>query len=115
MKARWATNADRAELTEFWLKLFIRSDYSGNTLVQHESGSPLYSYAPELKYEDGTARDALGWSCVHFSGTANGFRPPFNVVEMIRYHDNGLSRTPFPSLVLTHWALILNSSKHTRR
>jgi hypothetical protein len=50
MKARWATNADRAELTEFWLKLFIRSDYSGNALVHHESGFPLYSYAPELKH-----------------------------------------------------------------
>jgi|APThiThiocy_ev2_2_1041544.scaffolds.fasta_scaffold19353_3 hypothetical protein len=49
MKARWATNADRAELTEFWLKLFIRSDYAGNALVHHESGFPLYSYAPELK------------------------------------------------------------------
>ncbi|CAF3743534.1 unnamed protein product [Rotaria sordida] len=50
LKARWATNADRSELTEHWLKLFIRSDYSGNALVHHESGFPLYSYAPELKH-----------------------------------------------------------------
>ncbi|CAF1255091.1 unnamed protein product [Adineta steineri] len=50
MKARWGTNADRSELTEFWLKLFIRSDYIGNALVHHESGFPLYSYAPELKH-----------------------------------------------------------------
>lgn len=49
MKARWATNADRSELTEHWLKLFIRSDYAGNAIVHHESGFPLYSYAPELK------------------------------------------------------------------
>jgi hypothetical protein len=49
MKARWGTNADRSELTEFWLKFFIRSDYIGNALVHHESGFPLYSYAPELK------------------------------------------------------------------
>jgi hypothetical protein len=49
MKARWGTNSDRSELTEYWLKLFIRSDYSGNALVHHESGFPLYSYAPELK------------------------------------------------------------------
>ena len=49
MKSRWATNGDRSELTEFWLKLFIRSDYNGNTLVHHESGFPLVSYEPELK------------------------------------------------------------------
>ena len=65
MKARWATNADRAELTEFWLKLFIRSDYSGNTLVHHESGFPLYSYAPELKYENGLCKMLLeGHVCI---------------------------------------------------
>ncbi|CAF1047536.1 unnamed protein product [Didymodactylos carnosus] len=50
MKARWATNADRSELREYWLKLLIRSDYVGNALVHHESGFPLYSYAPELKH-----------------------------------------------------------------
>ncbi|CAF0727511.1 unnamed protein product [Adineta ricciae] len=50
LKARWGTNADRAELTEFWLKLFLRSDYAGNALVHHESGFPLYSYAPELRH-----------------------------------------------------------------
>ena len=49
MKARWGTHADRAELTEYWLKLYIRSDYAGNAIVQHESGLPLYSYAPELQ------------------------------------------------------------------
>ncbi len=48
MKARWGTNADRSELTELWLKFFIRSDYVGNALVHHESGFPLYSYAAEL-------------------------------------------------------------------
>ncbi|CAF4520114.1 unnamed protein product [Rotaria sp. Silwood1] len=50
IKARWATNADRSELTEYWLKLFIRADYAGNALVHHESGFPLYFYAPELKH-----------------------------------------------------------------
>ncbi|UJR33524.1 hypothetical protein I4U23_020969 [Adineta vaga] len=50
MKARWGTNSHRAELTEFWLKLFVRSDYSGNALVHHESGFPLYFNAPELKH-----------------------------------------------------------------
>ncbi|CAF0865283.1 unnamed protein product [Rotaria sordida] len=50
MKTRWATNADRSELTEYWLKLFIRADYAGNALVHHESGFPLYFHAPELKH-----------------------------------------------------------------
>ncbi|CAF2861895.1 unnamed protein product [Rotaria sp. Silwood2] len=50
LKARWATNADRSELTEYWLKLFIRADYAGNALIQHESGFPLYFYAPEIKH-----------------------------------------------------------------
>ncbi|CAF4347632.1 unnamed protein product, partial [Rotaria magnacalcarata] len=48
MKARWATNGDRSQLTEYWLKLFIRADYFGSALVPHESGFPLYFHAPEL-------------------------------------------------------------------
>ncbi|CAM4773551.1 unnamed protein product [Rotaria magnacalcarata] len=50
MKARWATNGDRSQLTEYWLKLFIRADYFGSALVPHESGFPLYFHAPELKH-----------------------------------------------------------------
>ena len=49
MKARWGANADRSELTEFWLKFYIRSDYTGNALVHHESGLPLSFHAPELE------------------------------------------------------------------
>jgi hypothetical protein len=89
MKARWGTNSDRSELTEYWLKLFIRSDYSGNALVHHESGFPLYSYAPELKQEDIQCLVVFRFG-IFLLDMVNGFRQHFNVVEIIHYHVNGL-------------------------
>lgn len=50
IKSRWATNAEKSELEEFYMKAFIRGDYAGKILVHYETGYPLYYYAPRLTH-----------------------------------------------------------------
>ncbi len=50
IKSRWATNAEKSELEEFYMKPFIRGDYAGKILVHYETGFPQYYYAPRLTH-----------------------------------------------------------------
>jgi hypothetical protein len=40
--SRWATNAEKSELEEFYMKPFIRGYYAGKILVHYETGYPQY-------------------------------------------------------------------------
>lgn len=50
IKSRWATNPEKIELEEFFMKPYIRGDYAGKILVNYESGIPQYYYAPKLTH-----------------------------------------------------------------
>ncbi len=48
IKSRWATNAERSELEEFYMKPFIRGDYASKILAHYETGYPQYYWARRL-------------------------------------------------------------------